>query len=542
MADDIDLEGGTVSLASAYNLIGTGGAGGLMDLVNHNQVGVANPGLAPALPDNGGPTQTIALLSGSPAIDKGNATITGVTVPGTDQRGFPRTGGIDIGAFQIDPVPTTGYVNSAWAVDQPGTVVTWTDGSTHYVDYDAFGTVQGGVSGVAPGGTVDVAAGTYTEQVTIANSLTLTGVGAGGATIQAPAGFASGDEVAIASGAVVSMTGFTVSGAGVATGIGDSGGMLSASQIAVTGFATGVAVGDNGAATITDSAIISDGTGISLGSTASDTSTVTASNDDFAGDATGVASVQSGGSTSATSDWWGSLHGPTTAANPGGDGAAAGANITFSPWIGVYTNNAPAGQPGFEPAAITLYAVPTKLAFSTEPSTTAGAGLALATQPVVEAEDAGDDLGINFDSSIVSGSQVSLALNAGAFRGTLTGLSTVNASGGYASFSGLGITEPGTYTLTASALGSTWSGLTTATSTSIAVSSPTPSLTSISPNRIAAGYASPITLTVTGSGFISQSVVDWNSTALATSYVSPTELTATVPASDFASPGSDTSR
>jgi len=541
-ADDI---AGTVSPTSEFNLIGTGGAGGLMDLVNHNHVGVADPGINPPPPnelqDNGGPTQTIALLATSPAIDNGSATITGITVPGTDQRGFPRTGGIDIGAFQAgDPVPTITYVNIAWASDPAGTTVTWTDGSTHYVDYDAFGTVQGGVNGVAAGGTVDVAAGTYTEQVAITNSLTLTGAGAAGTTIQAPASLSSGDEVSIAGGDHVSLSGFTVSGTGAATGVGDNGGTITASGVTVTGFSTGVAVGDNGAATITDSAIISDGTGISLGSSAGDTSSATASDDDFSGDATGVASVQSGGSTSATSDWWGSLHGPTTAVNPGGNGAAAGSNINFSPWIGVYTNNAPAGQPGFEPAAITLYAVPTKLVFSTEPSTTAGAGVALATQPVVEAQDAGDNLGINFDSSTVSGSEVSLTLNAGMYLGALTGSSTLNATGGYASFSGLGITEPGTYTLTASALGAPWSGLSTGTSTSTTVSAPVPSLTSISPNRIAAGSAGPITLTVTGSGFIGLSVVDWNSTALATSYVSPTELTATVPASDFASVGTAT--
>ncbi len=67
---------------------------------------------------------------------------------------------------------------------------------------------------------------------------------------------------------------------------------------------------------------------------------------------------------------------------------------------------------------------------------------------------------------------------------------------------------------------------------------PVPTLTSISPNVIVVGFASPVTLTVTGSGFISQSVVDWNSTALATTDVSSTELTATIPASDFATMGS----
>jgi len=64
------------------------------------------------LRDNGGPTQTIALLTGSPAIDKGTSiSLTGALT--TDQRGFSRTidngsvtnanggDGTDIGAFEF---------------------------------------------------------------------------------------------------------------------------------------------------------------------------------------------------------------------------------------------------------------------------------------------------------------------------------------------------------------------------------------------------------------------------------------------------------
>ena len=67
LASDI---AGTVAAASAFNLIGTGGSGGLTDGTNGNLVGVTNPGLGP-LASNGGPTQTIALLAGSPAIGAG---------------------------------------------------------------------------------------------------------------------------------------------------------------------------------------------------------------------------------------------------------------------------------------------------------------------------------------------------------------------------------------------------------------------------------------------------------------------------------------
>lgn len=72
----------------------------------------ADPNLGP-LQNNGGPTQTRALLPGSPAIDAGNpggCTDTLGAPLTTDQRGFPRpaNGGIalrcDIGAFELQQV------------------------------------------------------------------------------------------------------------------------------------------------------------------------------------------------------------------------------------------------------------------------------------------------------------------------------------------------------------------------------------------------------------------------------------------------------
>jgi CSLREA domain-containing protein len=64
------------------------------DIVN------TNPQLGP-LADNGGPTQTMALLPGSPAIDHGGTAANGC--PPTDQRGISRPQGpaCDIGAFEV---------------------------------------------------------------------------------------------------------------------------------------------------------------------------------------------------------------------------------------------------------------------------------------------------------------------------------------------------------------------------------------------------------------------------------------------------------
>lgn len=50
------------------------------------------------LRDNGGPTKTHALLSGSPAIDTGNDVL-GIN---EDQRGSSRDASPDIGAYEVD--------------------------------------------------------------------------------------------------------------------------------------------------------------------------------------------------------------------------------------------------------------------------------------------------------------------------------------------------------------------------------------------------------------------------------------------------------
>jgi hypothetical protein len=98
---------GTLSAASAFNLIGDGdGSSGLVSGTLGNQVGTTanpiDPRLGP-LQNNGGATPTMALQSGSPAIDAGGNT----NPPAYDQRGtgFARVvgAGIDVGAFEAQP-------------------------------------------------------------------------------------------------------------------------------------------------------------------------------------------------------------------------------------------------------------------------------------------------------------------------------------------------------------------------------------------------------------------------------------------------------
>jgi hypothetical protein len=78
----------------------------------------------------------------------------------------------------------------------------------------------------------------------------------------------------------------------------------------------------------------------------------------------------------------------------------------------------------------------------------------------------------------------------------------------------------------------------TSNGATFSINYPLPVLTTISPNSIyAATTSSSFTITLTGSGFISSSQVQWNGANRATTYVSGTQLTATILASDIAAVG-----
>jgi VCBS repeat-containing protein len=121
---------GALDLGSSFNLIGgAASSGGLVNGVNGNIVGVANPGLAP-LGDYGGPTRTVALLPGSPALDAARPFL---LAPPSDQRGLPRlndlaavpnaagSDGRDIGAYESRgfALAATGGTPQSAVVGQP---------------------------------------------------------------------------------------------------------------------------------------------------------------------------------------------------------------------------------------------------------------------------------------------------------------------------------------------------------------------------------------------------------------------------------------
>jgi hypothetical protein len=111
-----------------HNLIGDAeNACGLTAGVNGNIVG-ADPLLDPVgLADNGGPTQTIALQAGSPAIDAGDSEVcANPPVNGRDQRGYVRPGmghtDCSIGAYEADAIqgpPTSTPTQTATATRTP---------------------------------------------------------------------------------------------------------------------------------------------------------------------------------------------------------------------------------------------------------------------------------------------------------------------------------------------------------------------------------------------------------------------------------------
>jgi hypothetical protein len=92
---------GTFARATFTLLQSADDASGITDGQDGNIVG-KDPMLV-ALAVNGGPTQTHALLPGSPAINAGGNALN----LGTDQRGFARValGAADIGAFEVIPPP-----------------------------------------------------------------------------------------------------------------------------------------------------------------------------------------------------------------------------------------------------------------------------------------------------------------------------------------------------------------------------------------------------------------------------------------------------
>ncbi|MGI8856897.1 MAG: beta strand repeat-containing protein [Thermomicrobiales bacterium] len=157
------------------------------------------------LMDNGGPTQTIALAPGSPAIGTGDpAVCAAAPVSGLDQRGFPRAPACAIGAFDVQRTVT----RIAVTMQSPPTVVigetkqltaiaTYADSSTQDV------TTSATWSSNAP------TLATVVSGFTNANPGQVTGIAIGSATITARFGTQADSALLAINDPVPNMTGFT---------------------------------------------------------------------------------------------------------------------------------------------------------------------------------------------------------------------------------------------------------------------------------------------------------------------------------------------
>jgi hypothetical protein len=144
---DCDARGGSLADGpGGHNLIGViAGCTGLVAGVNGDKTGA--PGLA-ALASNGGPTNTMALQAGSPAIAAANpATCAQPPVSNADQRGGTRSastrGTCDIGAFDTGGVAVAGAMTPTQGSTTGGTTVTMTGSGFTKVTKVLFGSVAG---------------------------------------------------------------------------------------------------------------------------------------------------------------------------------------------------------------------------------------------------------------------------------------------------------------------------------------------------------------------------------------------------------------
>jgi|GEM_PF-2566435 len=114
---------GTINSGYGHNILQSLGGVVLTGVTTGNQTGLSVAAvLNPVLSSNGGPTQTHALVTLSPALNNADPFI----APLTDQRGFPRIMGPDVGAYEgnssllpvelisFDATPSAGVVNCRW--------------------------------------------------------------------------------------------------------------------------------------------------------------------------------------------------------------------------------------------------------------------------------------------------------------------------------------------------------------------------------------------------------------------------------------------
>ncbi|MGO9471160.1 MAG: choice-of-anchor Q domain-containing protein, partial [Isosphaeraceae bacterium] len=243
---------GQVTNDLGYNLIGD--ASGSTGFTQPSDLLNVNPLLGP-LQNNGGPTETVALLANSPAIDAGSNSIPGVTIPTTDQRGALRGpaglnagANVDIGAYEAS---SSYLVNTAADSNDVGTLRTavgWANVSTNANPEN--------ISNPAPNTIVFDTSGVFSMPQTIAlepdlgtlmlnNSSIPESIVGPGAGVVAVSGNGASQVFQVDGGVTAAISGLTIDdgSAGTTNGGGiDNGGTLSLTNCTVSNSSSG----DNG--------------------------------------------------------------------------------------------------------------------------------------------------------------------------------------------------------------------------------------------------------------------------------------------------------
>src|SRR5271157_3382689 len=473
-----------------------------------------NPLLAP-LGNYGGPTQTMALLPGSPAIDAGVA-VAGVT---TDQRGIPRPQGSapDIGAFESrgftmaitggngqSTTVNTGFLNPlAVTVTSPygepvqGGVVTFTApgggaGATFPASSSTSATATiNPVGQAAVAATANKVAGSYAVMATasgatFAAGFSLTNTPGVPVSITATAGTGQSTTVGYAFATPLQVTVTDqyhnpVPGVFVVFAAPTSGpsGTFSGGA-AVTTDAHGIAaatfnantVAGSYAVTATASGLAGSPVSFNLTNTADVASSFVVSgfpSPTTAGTAYGFSVTARDRYGNVATGYAGTVH--FTSSDPH---AALPADSNLTSGIGSFssatletagsqsitaTDSATASITGTESGITVTPAAASQLVITRQPSATATAGAAFSTQPVVKEED-------QFGNVVTSDSTNTVTARDGVGTASLQGTTTMTLSSGVARFSGLSYNKAETMDI----FFTTTAGVFSATSNNVVVS------------------------------------------------------------------------
>ncbi len=123
---------------------------------------------------------------------------------------------------------------------------------SHIFGVNAFATIQAGVNAVAAGGTVNVAAGIYAENVSIGQSLTLNGSGPGTTVINP----SSGAAISVSGASTIVLQHFSMTGGAGTSSLADSGvTSLTLADLASSTAVGGTLTGTTGTVNITGAAM-----------------------------------------------------------------------------------------------------------------------------------------------------------------------------------------------------------------------------------------------------------------------------------------------